>query len=246
MCQVFQNLKTIIVSSSFYLRATTSSFAGCTEVTLIEIPFLYEIHPNTFINNNKLQKIAIYYSTLTTLPATLFTNNPELILIYIMENYQMTSLPATLLNNNLNLKGFIIVENNLELWDPAWLKYNTQLEFMYCSDNQITSIPINAMSTNILSHLYIENQAISVLDSASFGDLSNLYRLHARNNSITAIDRRIFDQATEIGVFLGKGNQCIDEDIWRFNDHRQANIEKLRPCFEAFDVLHLGEKRRNF
>lgn len=145
-----------------------------------------------------------------------FSNNPFLEL-FIVDAKQLTSFPATLFDNCPNMHFFSTVSS-------------------------VEEIP-HGFFKNPPRHLVeFHNCSLSQLHSLSFGDLDKLGILSVPYNQITSMDIRIFNRARNLQEFKAFGNICINEDFYEFASEREAIMEELRGCFEAFGIVNRGAK----
>lgn len=241
MCQTFPNVETVQVNDPFMVGITKASFEDCSKLVAVEIQYIHQIDVNAFVDNSIFNEIIFRETQLATLPLGLFDNNPELIYFEVVDNLEMTSLPDNLFDNNSKIQYFYCSFNNLQEWSAQWLQNKFNLQYFWCKENHFSFIPPNAINSPIISDIYIGHQPIKILNSTSFGDLSELLYLNSYDNDLEAIDVRIFNRARSLRGFEGSENVCINEEMEDFEANRDQYMEILKPCFEAFGIVNLGE-----
>lgn len=248
-CNQFPNLGSIYIQHNQLKYVTDKSFANCPKLSRLDAydnP-IEELHQNSFKSNPRLDMFYVAGTELTTLSEALFENNPNLQWFYFFYNDKVNSLPEGILNNNPLLEALFLSSNNLDAWNAAWSQ-SSYLLFVSMADNNIKEIPANAFNSSVLTTLWLEHNELSILESASFGDLSSLDFLDITSNHIHSIDIRIFNRARNLDRLDALDNVCIDKNYDNFAVNREANMEELRGCFEAFGIVNRGEKflRINF
>jgi Leucine-rich repeat (LRR) protein len=241
ICEKFKNLKQIYYSDPAFERITSSSFSACTKVDYIWLKYVSVIEANAFDNMKELTRISIAHSKITTLPSGLFDNAPKLYRVYISYNSMLTSLPSAIFAKNLDIEQLLLHNNKLQTWHPQWSQSKTKLLNFWAQGNNFTVAPYQAINSSVLKSIDISLQKIQILNSTSFGDLSKVKEFHSRNNSVKAIDIRIVNQARNLKSFSLIENSCIQTNFNNFHLNRDAYMEMLQPCFEAFGIVNLGK-----
>lgn len=240
-CEKFKNLIQIYYLDSSIERITSSSFSACTKIWDIWLKHVSSIEANAFDNNRELTKIYFKENRIKTLPSGLFDNLPKLNHVSIFYNPQLRSLPSTIFAKNFEIEYLYINYNDLQVWHPEWTQSKPKLIDFWAEGNNFTVAPYKAIDSSVLNFLDISYQKINVLNSTSFGDLSSLKHFWAANSNIKAIDVRIFNQAKKVQTVHLRYNLCISTYISDFDVKRDTYMAQLKPCFEAFEIVNLGE-----
>lgn len=145
-----------------------------------------------------------------------FYNNP-LLELFLVDAKQLTSFPPTLFDNCPNM-------------------------YTFSTESSVTEIPHGFFKYPPSHFIGFQNCSLSQLHSLSFGDLDKLDILNVPNNQITSMDIRVLNRARNLREFNAFGNICINKDLYDFASDREANMEELRECFEAFGIVNRGEE----
>lgn len=242
-CTEFPNLQFIEVRDNKLKYLTETSFSSCSQLRYLDARnnTIEEIHPDTFKLNPQFDFFYVSNTSLTTLPETLFDHNPKLRWFYFFYNLKLTNLPGNILRNASMLQDLFVDSNNLDAWNPAWSQ-SKKLALISMTHNKIKEIPENAFNSSNLVVLRINSNDLSVLNSTSFGDLSSLEVIYAKQNRIQSIDEKIFKQTKDLRIFsMDTENTCAGEILESFIVNRDANLAALKSCFDSFE----GVKSKN-
>lgn len=119
-----------------------------------------------------------------------------------------------------------------------WFRDLQFLDRLEVDMNGIIELPTGIFDLPYLRFLGIAFNRIRVLDSSAFGSsVSSLFSIDAEENEITAIDRRIIENATGLSALLLTGNSCADANFLNVQDTRDEVLENLQGCFNNFESL---------
>jgi hypothetical protein len=243
ICSAFPNLMRIHLQVDINLQEiTSSSFAGCVHLTDIYIEYLHgEIQEGSLDNNEFLKKFRLKGSEVMSIPESLFNKCPNLEHVSIKENENLSDLPPLIFAENSKLEFVFLSDNKLTTWHQKWFDSSKNLVILDISGNSLTSIPPKALkSPTSLIELNISNQSISTLDSSSFGHLLHLQKLDIQNNIIDKIDVRIINRAQALMQLDTSGNVCAQNNYDNFDTNRAEYMEEMKGCFSAFGTIYKG------
>lgn len=245
LCIQFKNLRDIYLENNKLQRITETSVVNCKHLLQIDArnnPIM-DIHQDAFKNNPKFKNFHATYTQLTSLPETLFEHNPELKYFYFYANSKFSSMPPNIFKFTPLIYFLYLYSNDLHEWNAAWFQQEN-IAVLDLYDNKINSIPKNALNSVNIETLDISYNSITELNSESFGELQSLEDFYIDDNPINAIDIRILNRARDLKVLGAQKLACVDKNFPQFDVNREANMEELRPCFEAFGIVNRGEVAR--
>lgn len=213
ICTQFPNLRDIYIINNDLKEVTENSISKCTNLIQFNVENnpLEKVHPNAFKNNPQLLNVHFIETSLTTLPETLFDDNPIFYYFFCSKNFNLT-LPLKIMQKPVKI--------------------------LYLDSANLHNLPKNAITSAEIYALDFSNNYLTKLDSTSFGNLQNLEILYIDNNQIHSIDKKIIEKATNLIYFDTRGNYCIDKYFSNFRDNREVYMNELKPCFETFESSH--------
>jgi BspA type Leucine rich repeat region (6 copies) len=245
LCQRFRFVDFFVAASNNGItRLTDGAFRDCSQLKDVHIRFnsINEIHPQTFQNNGLVSRVLFLDFTITALPEALFAPLPLLLTLEIAYFPSLVDLPANIFQNNRQLTVLKIAHNRLNIWRPEWTRDLTQLTlFSFWRNQNITSIPRNAVNAHGLQTLYIDWNSYEEIDFFMFNNIRLVTSLHLGDTPIRAIDFNLIDLAVSINRLLVVNCACINRDFDNFQQNRAAFMAELEPCFNAFDMRTLSE-----
>ena len=189
-----------------------------------------------------------------------------LLLVPMMSFGQNVNIPDTnfknyLVNNpsiNTNSDGEIQVSeasaftgwinvHNKDISDLTGIEEFTSLIYLYCYDNQLTSLDVSSCSA--LTYLYCNDNQLIYLDVSS---CSNLILLDCSNNQLECLNVKNGNNANFTQFFYANNNSnliCIEVDDVNFSTNNWTNIDSQTSfssdCGNSGCSLSINELSKN-
>ena len=215
----FLNLTSITTSIAHFFSAVTIylhfghnsitlignvTFENCTNVTTLGLNnnLISRIEDGSFYRMTQLEFLNLYYNQLSYLPGLIFSKLTELRLLQLFHNL-LSILSPDSMNlflhlthlQILNLAGNFISILTADAFNTSIFQPLTNLEFLFLSGNNLTSLPNALCSSSQLEGLDLSQNFISELPAGLFNSNTSykqLAYLSLAENLITSLPNYIF------------------------------------------------------
>ncbi len=177
---------------------TADQLASIKKLIITQI-FTHSLKEDDFAGLSNLEVLHIHGNFLTTLPAGIFNDLPNLDRLMVSSRRSLTSLPENIFENLPQLYELHLDYTSITSLDEDIFDGLSNLEVLFLTNSGLTTLPVDLFEDlSSLRMLYLHSNPFTTLHEDLFDGLTNLEMLNLNDGSLTSMHEDLLDGLTNL------------------------------------------------